>query len=236
MKRYWHLFAVLLLIIMISGCAAQPSSEEVPTINATGYGTITTEPDTVEIRLSVITEGKTKNVQEENAAKTNSTIEALLALGLTKDELETQNVNFYPLQRWDKNLGNQTIGYRAENTLLVKTKKTDLAGTITDTAIKNGAETVGSLNFTLSDEGKEKLLGEAMEKAVLDARKQADAAAAAAGVKIIGIKNISISKASQSPIIYMRAKESADAAAPETPVIPEDTEYTITVQASFIID
>jgi len=236
MKKIIAMALITLFLIVAAGCSNNTNQQNISTVNATGIGKITAEPDTVELRLSIITEGKDKSVQEENAIKVQKTIDALVALGLSKDNLETQNLSFNPLYNWDQSKGQQLIGYRAENTLIVKTKDIDKAGSIADTAIKNGAEMVGSLNFTISDEGKELLLEQAIEKAVLDAKRQIEFAAKAADVKIIGVQNINIIKESQSPPIYYDLMKARAEAAVDTPVIPENAEYTVTVQATFEIE
>jgi len=239
MKKLFTILLITLLLFIAAGCSNNTTPANIHTVNATGTGKITAEPDTVELRLSIISEGKDKSIQQENALKVQKTIDAIIALGLSKEDLETQNLSFNPIYNWDQNKGQQLIGYRAENTLIVKTKDIDKAGAIADTAIKNGAEMVGNLNFTLSDEGKESFLEQAIEKAVVDAKKQVEFAANAANVKITGVQNINIIKESQSPPIYydlMKAKAAGSEAAIDTPVIPEYTEYTVTVQATFVIE
>jgi len=233
-------FAMVLLVglslFFLAGCAATNLSNDVSTINVNGTGKINSEPDTAEVRISVVTEGKTKEVQEENTVKTQKVIDELLNLGLDKKEIETQNVNFYPLKNWNQKEGEVLIGYRAENTLVIKTNKIDKAGQITDTAIKHGAEFAGNLVFSFSDEGKEKLLDKAIEIAVNEAKKQAEAAAKAAGVNIIGIKNINVIKSSGgTPIYFEAAKVRAADLKSETPVMPKDAEYIVTVDVAFII-
>lgn len=237
MKKIITILLITSLLFIAAGCSNNTTPANPHTVNATGTGKITTEPDTVELRLSIISEGKDKSVQEENAIKVQKTIDALIALGLSKEDLETQNLSFNPIYNWDQNKGQQLIGYRAENTLIVKTKDIDKAGAIADTAIKNGAEMVGSLNFTLSDEGKETLQEQAIEKAVVDAKRQVEFAAKAANVTITGVQNINIIKESQSPPIYYDLMKAGKAeAAIDTPVIPENTEYIVTVQATFVIE
>jgi len=233
MKKLYPVLAVLLLVFVLAGCQAQ-SPDNVPTINATATGKITTEPDMVEIRFTVATEGKDNTVQGDNAAKTKKVIDALAAAGLTEDEMETQNVNFYPLRRWDNNKGDQISGYRAENTIVIKTKQTDKAGSIVDTAVQNGAEMAGNLFFSLSDEGKQKLLDQAIEKAFVDARKQAEATAKAAGVQIVKVRKIDLEKNSSYPPILYDMRSTAEAA-PDTPVLPKDAEFSVTVHVSFEI-
>lgn len=234
MKKIFTILLLVTLILSFSGCAAE-SSKDVSVINTIGTGKITSKSDTLEVRFSVITQGKDKEVQQENAKKTQDVIESLVSIGLTKDEMETDNVSFHPLTRWDKDAGEQIIGYQAENSILIKTTKVDLAGRITDTAVSNGAERIGNITFNLSDEGKEKLLDEAIQKAVLDARKQAEATAKAAGVNIIGIKEINVQKNPGSSPIYLSDMRMKTAESVETPIIPQDSDYIVTVNMSFLI-
>lgn len=236
MKKLVIVMLLIGLVFSVAGCGTG-STVEASVINAVGTGKITTAPDELEVGFSVITQGKDKNVQQENAKKVQKVIDALLNIGLTKEEMETKSVNFRPLTRWDEKAGEQIIGYQAENTINIKTHQVDLAGKISDTAVENGASMVGNMAFNLSDEGKEKLLEQAIEKAVLDAKKQAEAAAKASGVSIAGIKEINVQKSAGSmPIFYSDLRMKAmEQAAVDTPVLPQDTDYVVSVNVSFII-
>lgn len=235
-NKYLIISLLIISLLMVgAGCSAQSSAQEEPVINTTGTGMMTTDPDTLELNFAVATEGKDKNIQDTNAQKTQKIIDALLALGLDKEEMETQNVRFDPRYNYT-NGKQQLIGYRAETKMKITTKKLDIAGKITDTVVNNGSESVGNLVFSLSDEGKEQILDKAIDKAVADARKQADATAKAAGVEILGIKQISVQKEMDRGIYFdeglMRGSKKAQA---ETPIIPKDAKYYATVQMSFKI-
>lgn len=231
MKKLIVLFVVMMIVL--TGCGTQTLVNNEPAIQAIGLGKITTEPDEVQVQFSVVTQGNDKLVQEKNAIKAQQIIEALISLGLTKAEMETKNINFNPVYNWEKEGGNKVVGYRAENTILIKTKQVDKASQIIDTAVNKGAELVGNLQYSLSDEGKENLLDKAIEKAVQDARKQADATAKAAGVKIIGIKMIEVQKNEGNPnVIYFEKRKASDT---NTPIIPQDADYIVTVRAEFKI-
>jgi len=238
MKRYSLIISILLIaVFMLSGCGTQQAAKDAPSINAVGTGKITTKPDTVELRFRMATEGKDNTIQSANAAKTQKAIDAIIALGIPKEDLQTQNITFSPRHKWDEKLGQQLIGYRAENTIVVKTKKTEDAGRIVDTAVQNGCEMVGSLQFSLSDEGKNKLLDQAISQAVADAKAQAESAAKAAGVQITGLKTINVQKENSNPIIYNEYAKLAQGVADSvaTPVLPQDTDYIVTVVAAFLV-
>lgn len=236
-KRFL-LISILVMTVLTAGCGVQQPPGEVPSINAVGTGKITTEPDTLEVRFTVVSEGKDKSVQSENAQKTQKVIDSLIAIGLLKEEMETQNISFNPMYEWDTKTGQRIVGYRAENSILITTEKLDKAGQITDTAVNNGATMVGNLAFSLSEEGKSQILDSAIEKAVEDARKQAEASAKAAGVSIQGVKRIDIQKQGQRTPVYfdnMKTFATKGESAMDTPVIPQDAEYIISVNVSFII-
>lgn len=227
----------ILGLFFFTGYAAQSTgNNDVPTLNVNGTGKIITKPDLAEIRISIVTDGKTKDVQEENAAKTQKVIDALLNLGLEKKEIETERVNYYPIKKWTEKEGEVITGYRAENTILVKTNKTDKAGIIADTAVANGAQNVGNLEFSLSDSGKEKLLEQAIKLAVNNAKKQAEATAKSLGLTIAGVQNVNVIKSSGGGPIYLEtAQVMATDARIDTPVMPKDTEYMVSVEVAFII-
>lgn len=243
MKKVLTFLTVLIIGgLIISGCGATQNYQgmsEVPTINVNGTGTIITQPDLVQIGVNVVTEGEGKDVQGKNAEKAEKVINGLLDLGLDKKEIETVNVSFNPIKQWTEKEGETIKGYRAENSLLIKTKKIDLAGQIIDTAVKLDAQKVGNITFSLSDEGKEELLEKAIDAAIADARKQADAAAKSAGVTIAGVKNIEIYQNDNNYPVYLRKVESAAAAEDlmvTTPINPKDTEYEVRVKAAFLIN
>src|SRR5262249_9727633 len=73
-------------------------------------------------------------------------------------------------------------GYRAQNSITVRTGELALVGPLIDGAIEAGANRVDSLNYSLSEDSKARV--EAITKATRDAQTQASALAAALGVKL----------------------------------------------------
>ncbi|GAG45347.1 unnamed protein product, partial [marine sediment metagenome] len=87
------------------------------------------------------------------------------------------------------------VGYRVENELTIRVTNappeelSKRAANIIDTAVKNGANTVGSLEIFVKEQDKYKQ--EALLEAVKNARQKAQAIAEALGVKIVGYRNVS---------------------------------------------
>jgi len=232
-RKILFLSALLIFIILFSGCTGSATTESLITVG--GTGTINQEPDSLKIRVVISTEGKTAEVQAENAEKVQEIITSLSELGLTEKEMQTENLEFYPKKSW-QNGKEKLEGYRAAHHLLIDTMQIELAGKIGDMAIQKGAEQVSGLTFYVSEQKKAESQSEAIAKAVEDARNQAEAAAAASGMRIEKIKELSVYKYEQGniPVIYGRgmtdqAKEMA------TPVIPGDVELTYSVNISYIV-
>ena len=87
-----------------------------------------------------------------------------------------------------------TLGYRASNSLTVRLQGkreelSDGAGKVIDALMQAGVNQITSVAYTLEKENRS-AMRDALVKAVKDAQATAEAVAAAAGRKIVGIRNI----------------------------------------------
>jgi uncharacterized protein YggE len=136
-----------------------------------GKGKISVKPDTAEMIIGVITEDIQLEVaQEENARITQQVINSIRAIGVSPKNIQTQNYNIRP--NYDYINGKQVFrGYEVSNNLKVIINKISSVGEIIDTAVKNGANSVSSIIFSISDETK--YYYEALKLAVEDAQNKA---------------------------------------------------------------
>ncbi len=234
-KKALVLMAVSLsMVIFLAGCQTTGGSQ--PYISVNGNGNVKAEPDTADLTITVISESKDKSAQEANAKKVEKIIEVLKEIGLEEKEIKTSSVNFYQNIRWE-NGREVNYGYKAENSLQIKTKKIDLLGQITDQAVANGAERVSGLNFSLSTEGKANLMDQVIASATADAKVQAEAAAKSLGTSVTGVKSVHIIKES-SPYVYRVMSDMAMAKSEEeasTPIMPGELDYSISAAVEFFI-
>jgi len=209
-------------------------------IHVSGVGKVTTTPDRAIISLAVETENAdVKVAQQENAVKMDKSINALKALG-PDIELKTTGYKIYPKSinpesklPWDQ----QKKVYQVTNTLLVTVKNVDLAGSVIDTAIKNGANRLNYISFTLSDEKEHELRSQALTAAVKQARFDADAVAGALSVEIIGVKDVNVG-GSYTPLRYadnVFMEKAAVGGAVPTPIEPDTVDVTATVSIDYLI-
>ncbi len=229
---------VLLLIItsfLLTGCQASDPMAK-PYVSVDGSSTIKAAPDTVEVRINIVSEAPDATAQAINAEKAEKIIKFLKDTGLEEKEIKTIGANFYPHKKWE-NGKEIDLGYKAENSLQIKTKKLELISKIIDGSIVNGAERVNGLTYSLSEEGKDGLMSDLIASAINDAKTQAESAATSLGETISGVKSVIVIKEYSSPIYRekaMLAGESSNDMTP-TPVLPGELDYTINVSVEFFI-
>ena len=74
------------------------------------------------------------------------------------------------------------VGYRASNRVTIRLRDVTKVASVIDMLVGAGANDIGGINFTVSQASK--LLDEAREKAIADARRKAEIYAKAAGVTL----------------------------------------------------
>ncbi len=121
-------------------------------------------------------------------------------------------------------------GYKATNTVLVKTYNLKKIGTLIDSAAEAGSNNIRGLTFDSTKRNDYRR--EALVKAVKDARATADTVANAAGVQITTIYQISPSYNYPVPVYRDYSESKMAAAPPSTPI--EAGEITIKASVNMV--
>jgi uncharacterized protein len=196
------------------------------TLEVTGVGRVTAVPDEATVHLTVITEGKTAGeAVAANAKRTQSVIEAVTEQ--PNHGVTTSGLGVMPVLEYDTSSHPQIVGYRATNSVIVKTKTCN-AGQVFDAGVQAGANESSGLSFGLSNDAQYR--EDALRLAVRAAFAEARAVAKAANVELEGPETITI-EPSGGRVFYRTA--SLDRSAAATPVLPEDLTITATVQLVF---
>jgi uncharacterized protein len=121
------------------------------TMSITGQGTITVKPDTAVITLGIRTENKiVSQALAENAARANNMIQALKAIGINEEDIDTSSFSIYP--KYDYSDGTSLlVGYEVEHIFDITVKDVNKAGNIYETAVANGANIARNIQFKLSN-------------------------------------------------------------------------------------
>lgn len=179
------LFAVLISLALLMSMSA---FADVP-LNVTGSGTVYMEADIVTASIGVNISGEDLETLQQQANDTIAAIcEALVSAGLDEKDITTDYIYISP--RYDySDVTEQIIGYSINNSMSIRTDELDMIGTYIDLAFAAGANTFDSINFTVKDDSQAHK--QALELAVQDARAKAETIAAASGMQLGGIMQIS---------------------------------------------
>lgn len=216
------LLAVVLIIFV--GVKARNAAEEYnyigkvahdrDTITIQGQGKISSKPDLAQMDLGVQTDALTvKEAQAQNTQKMNAIIDAVAALGVKKEDVQTSNYSIQPKIDWKDGRQN-IIGYSVMQTLTVKVRDLNKTGDVLAKAGELGANQVGGVNFTIDDPTS--LKEQARLKAIEDARKKADALTKQLGLSVVKVVTFSESAPGMTLMPYMA--RAYDMAAPEAAV------------------
>ena len=227
----------LLLAALPSLAGAQPTAEPTPrpSIRTTGDATVTAKPDRAIIDIGVVTQAPTAQAAAaQNASQLDAALRELKQAAGAAAQIKTISYALDPTYRYPREGGQPSItGYTARNVVEVSTDDLAQAGTIIDAATRSGANTIQSLQFTLKND--REAHAQALREAALRARADADAIAAALGVRILGVLSAEEAGVSQPRPIMMPMAHMAQSAAP-TPVasgtIDIQAAVTLTVEIS----
>ena len=174
---------------ILAGAVASPAlaqAEPPPAISVTGEGTVSVPPDLAQIEAGVASDAKTaKEAAEANNAAMGKVLAALKGAGIDEKDYQTSRLSLQP-QYAPPTPGRQAppaiIGYRATNHVTIKVRDLTRVAGVIDTLVAAGANDIGNVGFTVAQPSK--LLDEARDKAVADARRKAEIYAKAAGVTL----------------------------------------------------
>ena len=213
--------------------AAPALAQTVPVamISVTGEATVSVPPDLAQIDAGVTSEAKTaREASDANNAAMGKVLLALKGAGIEEKDYQTSRLSLQPESAPNRPGGPATIvGYRASNRVTVRLHDVSKVASVIDMLVAAGANDIGGINFTVSQASK--LLDDAREQAIADARRKAEIYAKAAGVTL-GVP-LSISEGGTPvPIPYRRM---AAGMAPSAPVAQGEETLQVTVAVSWAI-
>ena len=237
MKRKTGSVAALQILGVALACAARAAGqvpgeprhpfENVPKLSVRGQAELNKPADQLRLQIGVLTEApQADSALGDSSQKMQSVVEALKWAGLGAGEYETGSFALQPIysQRpraveveWRPRI----VGYRASNSLLIKTKKLDMAGKLIQAANDAGANSIDSIGFDLADPRTHR--AEAITAAAANARSDAAALAKATDLKLLRVLAITLDEAGyQPPMPFMRTggMAMAESAAMPPPIEP----------------
>jgi uncharacterized protein YggE len=177
--------AVVLVLPVLAAPTAQTGAAIPNTITVTGTGEASGTPDVAYISLGVdITNPDAGQAVTDANAQMDTLVEAIRALGVDPADIQTVSFNVWPEDRYDPQTGAPTGErvYHVQNIVNISVRDIAQVGTVIDTGLKSGANSVNGLSFGIDDTSA--LEQEARLKAVDDARNRAQQLADDFGVSL----------------------------------------------------
>jgi uncharacterized protein YggE len=225
--------------LLLAGCATQEATaadDSEPnarprSITGTATGTIEGEPDTLTMRIGVQSAAPSaQDALNRNAERAQKVIDALIAAGIPKADLQTTELALSP--NFDRQ--GRITGYWVSNMVAAKTHDPENAGAIIDAAAAQAGDDIRVQGVSLSIEDTSALVAKARADAVTRARTQARQLARAAGVRLGPVEKITERRKTSS--FEYQAGFSADAALrTASPIEPGTQELSVDVTVVFAI-
>jgi uncharacterized protein YggE len=199
-------------------------------ISVSGEATVSVPPDLALVEGGVTSEAKTaREASDANNAAMGKVLQALKAAGLEAKDVQTSRLSLQPQSAPNRAGPPAIVGYRASNRVTIRVRDVTKVANVIDTLVAAGANDIGGINFMVSQASK--LLDEAREQAVADARRKAEIYARAAGVTLGTPLSIS-EEASSGPMPFRKMSAGMAAAAP---VAQGEETLQVTVSVSWAI-
>ena len=158
---------------------------------------------------------------------------ALKGAGIDEKDFQTSRLSLQP-QYAPNRTGPPTAvtSYRASNRVTIKVRDLPKVASVIDTLVGAGANDIGNVGFTVSQPSK--LLDEAREKAVADARRKAEIYAKAAGVTLGAPLSIA-EEGAPAPMFRSKMVAAAPMAVAGTPVAQGEETLSVSVSVTWAI-
>lgn len=223
------------------------------TVSTSGLATTKVKPDRVTITAGVETNSTTaQGAASANAETIADVVAALKKLGIAEEQIGTTSYSLYPVYEYKQQQNGTTsdmscieiypappecqvrqeiVGYKATNSATVELDVNGnvTAGSVIDTVVEAGANTVNGVSFFVSQEMQQEIRDSLIQDAIANARHRADVAAEAVGMQVSGVRSIDLSDV-QFPI-YARSTDASLTSATE--ILPGQQEVTTSVSVTF---
>jgi uncharacterized protein len=158
-------------------------------LSVVGEGKVDVVPNIayVDLGISVTNVPTVEEAQKNIDLTNNKIIDSVLKLGIKKADIKTSNYSIFPNTVYDSTQS-KTTGYNGNVTVNIKVTNIQLASKVIEEATKAGANQVDGTRFEV--ESPEKYREEARNKAIANAKEQAQKLAKTLDIKLGKVTNI----------------------------------------------
>ncbi|MFG0457308.1 oxidative stress defense protein [Shewanella mangrovisoli] len=173
------LLAVLVAGGLFSGvftAKAMAADVDFPHIETMGVSQIQVEPDMAELNVEVaVTAKEAKAAKDNSDAAVAKFIARLTAAGITKEQIQSANLNLQPQYVYAQDKAPELSGYTASRQITVTISDLARLNTILDSALEEGINRVNNIALKSSKEAE--YVAKARQAAIVDAKQKAESLA-----------------------------------------------------------
>lgn len=196
MKKLILIAAVCVIAIgTLAACGKAPVAmttyPNIRTLSASGSGKVAIVPDVAYINIGVrVDADEVSDALSKNNIQANEISEALQSFGVDAKDIQTSNFNVYPMSDYGMDGQISRKYFVVENTVYVSVRDLSKLGEILDAVVRSGANTINGITFDVTD--KASAQAQARDMAIQNARAEAEAIAATAGVKLGNLQSVNV--------------------------------------------
>lgn len=225
------------LTLGVRPACAQQAVAATPMVITVGRGEVELKPDRARIEFGVETRAPTAAAAAaENSRRQRAVLDTVQRIGIGAEQIQTSNLQVTPEMVYPgQGQPPKVSGYVARNSVRLEVLKLDQTGSLIDAALAKGATNVAGLQFYSSRATDARR--DALAKAVVSARLDAEAMVKAAGYQLGALIEISSSSPSEGPMYASMdlARPRMAALAEPTPVNPGELKIAEVVTVRWAI-
>jgi hypothetical protein len=228
------LIAAVAAAFLVAGLPALAKDDKPRTITVQGTGEAIATPDIARVNVGVVTEGDSagKTLSANNDAMARL-FKVLNGFDIAERDRQTSGFNVSPRYSRPGRDGGapEIVGYRVTNQVSIRVRKLGDVGALLDALVKDGANQIQSIGFTLDDP--RSALDQARKNAITDAKRRAKLYAKELGVDVGDVLTVT-ELASRGPVAEFAAPRLAVAKA--VPVAPGEQTFSASVTVVFELE
>jgi uncharacterized protein YggE len=192
-------------------------------------------PNTVvDVSVGIQTQGQdAASVSRDLAQRSQVLLGWLRSQGA--ERLATEQVSFQPQTHEEKNGQQKIVGYTGSTMVSFRTTPAKV-GDILSGVLEHGANTIQQTSYSPTEEEEDKVRKELAQEATKSAMQQAEAVAAAANTRVIGVREVNVQPNNLvRPLPMMRAQMEAAKAAPSIGTEAGDQDISVNVSVRLTV-
>ncbi|MFA7370632.1 MAG: SIMPL domain-containing protein [Sphaerochaetaceae bacterium] len=231
MRKIGIALVLILAAFFLSSCHSVSLVEKSRTISVQATGSLTVEPDTATLGVTVSELASTTSEAQQLAnQKIDKLLQIALSLGIGEKDIKTTSLEFFPEYQW-KDEEQVLVGQRVRQRLAIVVKELEktLPSLIDQVATLNGV-TMGQIAFSKGETADEYRISRtlAIQKAIEKASNYAEAVGMKLGKPLV-INDYSAADAKNAPVAMMARSVAEGYSGAQVPTGTLDITSTVTV-------